>query len=52
MAMAGVDSSSLQADSQPKLWGRQLAAAWCSVFIHQMNWVNLTNLRRLPWWHY
>jgi len=51
MAMAGVDSSSLQARLTAQVVGRQLAAAWCSVFIHQMNWVNLTNLRRLPRQH-
>jgi len=44
MAMVDVDDSShLSADSQRKLiglvWG--LAATWCSVCIHQMNWVNL-----------
>jgi len=45
MAMAVVDDSNLQADSQPKsgglVWGS--AAAWrCSAFI-EMNWVKSRN---------
>jgi len=43
--MVDVDDSSLLADSQAKLvglvWG--LADIWCSVCIHQMNWVNSRN---------
>jgi len=41
MTTVDVDDSSLQVDSQPKsvdlVWG--LAAAWCSVSIHPMNWM-------------
>jgi len=46
MAMVGVDDGSLQVDSQPKsvglVWG--LVAAWRSVCIHRMNWVNSHNV--------
>jgi len=52
MVMVGVDSGSLQADSQPKsfglVWGS--AAAWChSTFI---NWTGWTLAMALPWWQH
>jgi len=46
MAMVDVDGSSkFSADSQPKLIGLVwvLVATQCSVYIHQMNWVNSRN---------
>jgi len=52
MVMVDVDGSSLLADSQPKLvglvWG--LAAIWCSVCIHQIDYMNSRN--GLPWWQH
>jgi len=50
MAMMGVHSGSLQADSQPKsfglVWG--LAAAWRrSTFI---KWTGWSLAMALPWW--
>jgi len=40
MAMVGVDDSSLPADSYPK---SVHLAIWCSMHVHQMNWVNSHN---------
>lgn len=40
--LLGVDSTSVQLDSQPKTVGLvwELAAAWCWFYIHRMNQVN------------
>jgi len=46
MVTVGIDSNSLQADSQPTSDGLvwQLATTWHSVNIHHMNWVMTTLL--------
>ena len=52
MAMVGVDSGSLQANSQPKsvVWGS--AAAWRRSACTFIKWTGWTFAIALPWWQH